>query len=87
MPWIRWKKGSGVDAKVEITVSEDIKALKNIKIDDFKLSGDTFQISGKTVVKDGDFISADFSKIFLNRIDEPKLASIVSTSPLGGEKI
>jgi len=74
IPWIGWKKGNGVAAKAEMTVPADIKALKDIKIDDFNLSGDTFQINGQIVVKDGNFISGDFSKVILIRNDNLRLS-------------
>lgn len=74
IPWVGWKKGSGIAAKVEMTVASDVSVLKNIEINDFELSGATFQIVGKITVKDGTLIAGDFSRISLNHNDNLRLS-------------
>lgn len=74
IPWMGWKKGSGIAAKAEMTVGSDINTLKNIEINDFDLSGATFQIAGKIVIKNGNFVTGDFSKISFNRNDKLRLS-------------
>jgi len=73
IPWIGWKKGSGIAAKAEMSLPAN-GDLKNMDINDFVLSGPNFQISGKIKIRDGNFVSADFAKFALNRGDRLALA-------------
>ncbi|KAA6404780.1 hypothetical protein [Candidatus Tokpelaia sp.] len=75
IPWIGWKKGSGIAAKAEMSLPAD-GSLKNMDINDFVLSGSSFQLSGKIKIRDGEFIAADFDKFDLNRTDRLALSIV-----------
>lgn len=76
IPWLGWKKDSGVAAKAELTVASDVNALENMEINDFDLSGATFQVTGKIIIKNRQFAGADFSRVSLNRNDKATLSVI-----------
>jgi hypothetical protein len=67
LPWIGWSKGTGVAASAAFTLSRNDD---RIKLDDFKLSGKTFSISGDVVLRDGALTSARLGSVQLNRGDD-----------------
>lgn len=74
IPWIGWKKGSGIAAKAEMHLPITAAGLKNMDIDDFALTGPNFQITGKVKIRNGAFAAADFDRFALNRGDKAALS-------------
>ncbi len=65
-PWVGWSKGRGIPAKASFVLEEDgaLTTLSN-----FKLSGNTFQMSGVVTLKGGEIETAEFKDARLNRGD------------------
>lgn len=67
VPWLGWTKGSGVPAKATLEVSAKDGNLDIRKLD---LSGDGFGVGGDVSVRNGNFTSADFSRVKLSPSDD-----------------
>ena len=67
LPWVGWSKGAGIPAKAEFALARDSSGL--VRITDFVLSGETFNISGDMTVSGGNLVSAKFGNVRLNRGD------------------
>lgn len=67
LPWVGWSKGAGIAAKAEFALATD--AAGTVRITDFVLSGETFNISGDMTVSGGNLVSARFGNVRLNRGD------------------
>ena len=69
LPWLGWRKGAGVPAKAtfDLTQSADDKSKMDIR--NLVFSGEAFGAKGDISIAQGDFQSANFSEIRLNRND------------------
>lgn len=66
LPWIGWSKGKGIGAKVSFSMDRNED---QVKIQDFKLEGDSFNFAGDINLSGTKFVSADFSRISLGGND------------------
>ncbi len=71
VPWIGWKKGSGVGARATFTA--ETKGGKTY-VSDFSLKGDGFGAKGDLVTDKSGLVSAKFSKLQLNSVDRYQLS-------------
>ncbi|MCL7997625.1 AsmA family protein [Brucella sp. 21LCYQ03] len=69
LPWLSWRKGSGVPAKATFDLTQANDNAGKIDINNLVLTGDTFGAKGDISILKGDLQSADFSDIRLNRSD------------------
>ncbi|TNM62020.1 YhdP family protein [Aliirhizobium smilacinae] len=67
VPWIGWTKGSGIGSKAQFEVSTG--AAKEIALNGFQLSGDSFGVKGDLQLSDGALKSASFSHVQLSPAD------------------
>jgi hypothetical protein len=71
IPWVGWSKGPGVAADVEFVLT---KTDSRTRLDDFKLSGKSFAISGDIALADGGLVSAKLGSVKLNRGDDARVS-------------
>lgn len=69
LPFLSWRKGSGVPAKATFDLTQSNDNAGKIDISNLVLTGDTFGAKGDISILKGDLQSADFSDIRLNRSD------------------
>lgn len=74
IPWIGWKKGTGIAATAEMTVPAAFDTVQNMEINDFHLKGASFEMAGRLDIRNRDFSAATFSKIVLNNQDNVQLS-------------
>lgn len=67
IPWVGWSKGPGVAANLSFWL-EKSKGVSTLS--DFKLAGQSFAINGAVTLADGNFSSARFGTVRLNRDDD-----------------
>ena len=65
-PWAGWRKGAGIPASVTFTVEEKGSLTR---LNDIKLAGRSFSLSGNASIRDGQIQNAQFANITLNRGD------------------
>lgn len=68
VPGIGWTKGSGIGAKAQFEVTSGDN--KDLSIQDFQLSGDTFGAVGQFQLANGSLTSASFSRVQLSPADD-----------------
>lgn len=68
LPWLGWRKGAGIPAKATFDLVEHSDR-GEFEISNLVFSGDAFGAKGNLSIAKGDFQSADFSEIRLNRSD------------------
>lgn len=66
IPWVGWSKGSGVQANLAFTLSG---RNGDMSLDDFNLSGKSFQAAGALKIANGGLSSARFNTLRFNRDD------------------
>jgi hypothetical protein len=71
LPWVGWSKGPGIAADVEFSLLAKDGAAR---LEDFKLAGKSFAISGDITVVDGALSSAKLSSVQLNRGDDARVS-------------
>jgi hypothetical protein len=71
LPWVGWSKGPGIDAAVEFSLLATDSATK---LQNFKLAGKSFAISGDLTVVDGALSSARLGSVKLNRGDDARVS-------------
>jgi hypothetical protein len=67
IPWVGWSKGPGVAANLSFSLDKS-KGVSTLS--DFKLAGQSFAINGAVTLADGNFSSARFGAVRLNRDDD-----------------
>jgi hypothetical protein len=67
LPWAGWTKGANISATATFSL---VRLDKNLVIKDLKVWGNSFSISGEINSVNGQFLSADFSNISLNKGDK-----------------
>ncbi|MBV2142919.1 AsmA family protein [Falsochrobactrum sp. TDYN1] len=82
LPWLGWRKGSGVPAKLTFDLIENGEG--NFDIRNLVLTGDTFGAKGGLSIVDGNLQSANFSEMRLNRSDR---LSVKAARNSGGYRI
>ena len=84
LPWLGWRKGSGVPAKATFDLIESKDSGGKLDIRNLDLTGDTFGAKGNLSIVGGDFQSADFSDIRLTRSDR---MSVKAAKASGGYRV
>ncbi|PRA56753.1 RNA-binding protein [Brucella pituitosa] len=84
LPWLGWRKGSGVPAKVTFDLIKSNGNDGKLDIRNLVLTGDAFGAKGNLSIAGGDFQSADFSDIRLTRSDR---LSVKATKSAGGYRV
>lgn len=84
LPWLGWRKGSGVPAKATFDLVKSNDRDGKIEIRNLDLTGDTFGAKGNLSIVGGDIQSADFSDIRLTRSDR---MSVKATKGTGGYRV
>ncbi|MFD1197332.1 DUF3971 domain-containing protein [Brucella gallinifaecis] len=72
LPWLGWRKGSGIPAKATFEVVKTGEEGK-VDINNLVLTGDTFGARGNLSIAGGEVQSADFSDLHLTRSDKMSL--------------
>ncbi len=79
LPWLGWRKGAGIPAKATFDLAKnDDKG--EFEVSNLVFSGDAFGAKGNLSIAKGDFQSADFSDIRLNRNDNLSVKAMKSGS-------
>ncbi len=84
LPWLGWRKGSGVPAKATFDLVKASGTDGKLDIRNLVLTGDAFGAKGNLSILGGDFQSADFSEIRLTRSDR---MSVKATKSSGGYRV
>lgn len=71
LSWVGWSKGKGVPADVEFAL---VRSGNTTRLDNFKLSGKSFSISGAITLGNGSLASAKFGLVQLNRGDKASVS-------------
>lgn len=82
LPWLGWRKGSGVASKAEFDLVKGNDG--KIDIRNLVLSGEAFGAKGNVSIAGGDLQSADLSDVRLNRSDR---LTIKATKGTGGYRV
>ena len=69
LPWLGWRKGAGIPAKATFDLVQSPDDKSKMDIHNLVFSGDAFGAKGDLSIAKGDFQSANFSEIRLNRND------------------
>jgi hypothetical protein len=67
VPWIGWQKGSGIPAAASFVMRESDG---QTELSNFKLTGETFGLTGQIVLAKGQLRQARFSEVRFNRGDQ-----------------
>ncbi len=73
LSWLGWRKGAGVPAKATFDLTQSETDNGKFDINNLVVTGDGFGVKGDLAIAKGDFQSADFSDIRLNRNDRLSL--------------
>lgn len=84
LPWLGWRKGAGVPAKASFDLVKTGDGNDNLDIRNLVVTGDAFGMKGDLSMAGGDFQSADFSEIHLNRSDS---LSVKAAKAPGGYRV
>lgn len=84
LPWLGWKKGSGVAAKATFDLIMQDGDNGNVDIRNLDLVGDAFRVSGDLSVVKNNLKSAKFTRVKLNRNDD---LSVKVTEASGGFRV
>lgn len=84
LPWLGWRKGSGIASKAEFDLVKSTGSDGKIDIRNLVLTGDAFGAKGSLSIAGGDLQSADLTDVRLNRSDR---LSIKATKGTGGYRV
>ncbi len=84
LPWLGWRKGSGVPAKATFDLVQGKEDKSKIDIDNLVFSGDAFGVKGGLSIAKGDLQSANFSEFRLSRNDS---IAVKATKGSGGYRV
>lgn len=73
LPWLGWKKGSGIPAKLTLDLKMPKDGKKLVLVRNFVFSGTGFHISGDLTVENNELQSASINKLNLTRNDDLSL--------------
>lgn len=84
LSWLGWRKGAGVPAKATFDLTQSETDKGKFDINNLVVTGDGFGVKGDLAIAKGDFQSADFSDIRLNRNDR---LSVKATKGANGYRV
>lgn len=67
VPWINWSKGSGIGASASFLMAMNGN---DAQLNDFRLSGESFSVSGEMALRNGAVTHARFPSVRMNRNDD-----------------
>ena len=80
LPWLGWRKGAGIPAKASFDLIQSADNKGRLEIQNLEFTGDAFGAKGRLSIANGDFQSADFSQLRLNRTDNLSVKAVKSSS-------
>jgi hypothetical protein len=84
LSWLGWRKGAGIPAKATFDFFQNPDDKSKIDITNLVFTGDAFGVKGNLSIAKGDFQSADFSELRLNRNDD---LSVKATKGANGYRV